>query len=635
MAVGFGRAIAAAVAGGLTGLGEAALRRDEKRAEDSKLVYASAVKEADRMREKREELIDASIAERKKVQALMLTNVDGKRLNEAEALAVVKRADALGIDNPEDVLEKYNITSGDQTTIVEVPGKTRKVEVETEGLIAEGRGRTIFGDDREVVSSKARDLLKATGRDLEFEMPAERRVAGVTFEPKPDPSKYKPSLVQVVNTDTKEVVQDVVQTISFDANNQPKIEYHTTDGSKFTPGENMVVTDNPSAYTKKDTPTGFQIGSYTILDPETEEPRAVEGRINPNTGIREILDDKTGKYVSAPATARWNGKTPTVTRQEEDPRFFEVYAGVKDSVFEGKGSKQFTDLTSEYLSQRGGVETLFKNYEILAPLALDRRNYSVLNRSIGSFVTGAQNEFAGISSVFMFETDENGQPKPTEFDGLGILSQLQENEAGLRGAQDAASKAKLMENLALQMAIADIIADGDPRPSDFDVRARMDQYRASSPKSFLRNSRSTIQRKMNALESKLATIKETGTYRELIANSQDSSMSDMEIRAYNRLKDIYTPPTTEGIELPTIMQDDFDPSQYTEDEYPEVPPISEITVPVSIPGLNIVSSRVEGSDVILQTLDTDGKEQSSKIDLDEALKRKYITEEIYNQYKGQ
>lgn len=635
MAVGFGRAIAAALAGGATGLGEAALRRDEKRDDMSKLVYASAVKESEKMREKRQELIDASMKERKAVRALMLESVNGKRLNEAEALAVVQRADALGIKEPLKVLQQYNVVSGDEAVIVEGPSETRKVEIETEGLIAEGRGRTIFGDDRKVVTSQAQDLLRATGRDLEFKMPADRMVAGVTFEPKPDPSKYKPSLVQVVNMDTKEVVQDVVQTISFDANNQPKIEYHTTDGAKFTPGENMMVTDNPSAYTKKDKPTGFEPGSYTVLDPETDEPLVVEGRYNVNLGIREVLDTDTGKFVPAPANARWNGATPTTTRVEEDPRFFEVHNEVKKSVFEGKGAKDFTQKSGEYTSQRAGVETLFANYEILAPLALDRRNYSFLNRSIGSFVTGTQNEFAGISSIFMFETDEEGNPVENEFDGFGILSQLQENEAGLRGAQDAASKAKLMENLALQMAIADIIADGDPRPSDFDVRARMDQYRAQSPESFLRNSRSTIQRKMNALNSKLASIKQTGTYKELVESSQDNRMSEMERAAYTKILNNYAPSTTEDLELPAIMRDDFDVSQYSTEKYPELPIETEEAFPISIPGLPIASSRIEGSNIVIQTLDEEGNEKSFKIDFDTALDKKYISQDVYNQYKGQ
>jgi hypothetical protein len=634
MAVGFGRAVAAALAGGLTGLGEAAVRRDEKRDEQSKLVYASAVKEADAIKERRQKLIDDSLAERKKVRALMLRSVNGERLTEPEALAAVQQADAMGIDDPAEILDKYNIVSEDTATIVESPSETRKVEVETEGLIAEGRGRTIFGDDRDAVTSQAQDLLRATGRDLEFEMPAEREVTGVTFELKPEKEDAKTSIVQVVNTDTKKVVQEVTQQISV-VDGVPKIEYFNADGSKFVPSENLVVTDKPTVYTKEDKPTGFQIGSFTILDPETEEPRAVEGRLNPNLGVREILDTDTGKYVPAPNNATWNGKTPTVTRQEDDPRYMEVYTDAKKSIFEGSGSKQFKDLTSEYLSQRAGVRTLFANYEILAPLALDRRNYSFLNRSIGSFVTGTQNEFAGISSIFAFNTDENGNPVETEFDGFGILSQLQENEVGLRAAQDAASKAKLMENLALQMAIADIIADGDPRPSDFDVRARMDQYRASSPESFLRNSRSTIQRKMNALEGKLTAIKETGTYREMLSLSQSSDMSDLESKAYKELLNTYAPPTTEEITLPAIAQDDFDASQYTDEAYPELPEESEMSVPVNIPDRSIISSRVEGSNIILSVLNEKGEEQSAKISLDEALKRNYITEEIYNQYKGQ
>lgn len=634
MSIGFGRAIASALGGTLEGLAESAVREDEKRDELSKVILAQRIKNREKALELSQEQTQALQDENESVTSLMTVQVNGKPMSRAEATRVYRTARDLKVD-PLKILEQYSIESEAGGKIVDVPSKKKTIADQTVAALAEEEGGLFAKGRAKDIDATANRLLRAAGYQEEIAVPQAPKVTGVTLKPKADPSKYKPTLVTAVNTATKEVVQDVVQVLGFDENNSPKIEYFTQGGQPFVPGENIVITDNPSAYTKKDEPTGFQIGSFTITDAESNEPRVVEGRLNPNTGIREILDDETGKYVAAPTSATWNGKTPTVTKEETDPRFSEVYSEVKKTVFEGKGSKAFSDLSGEYLSQRAGVRTLFENYEILAPLALDRRNYSVLNRTIGSFVTGAQNEFAGISSVFMFNADANGQPQPTEFDGLGVLSQLQASEEGLRGAQDAASKAKLMENLALQMAIADIIADGDPRPSDFDVRARMDSYRASSPESFLRTAKATIQRKLNALNGKLETIKETGTYKELVANSQDPAMSDFEKNAYNRLLNIYAPATTENIELPSFMSADFDASQYSPEVYPEAPAEEEMQVPINVPGVNIVRSRVDGSNIVVTTLDADGNEQTFSVDLDTAKEKNYITEGIYNQYKGQ
>jgi hypothetical protein len=614
----------------------------------SKLVYASAVKDSEKMREKRQELIDASMKERKAVRALMLESVNGKRLNEAEALAVVQRADALGIKEPLKVLEQYNVVSGDQAVIVEGPSETRKVEIETEGLIAEGRGRTIFGDDRKAVTSQAQDLLRATGRDLEFEMPADRMVADVTFERKAeeeDITRYKPEQMPLVNRKTGKVVDEVRVSYEYGANGELKTNITTIDGKplpkEYTDNPDLVPTKNPSHYAPKngDTGTGTEYGTFSFINPQTGETDTARGRFNVRTGLRQIWSIENNKHVDAPADYTWEGALPTKSEDvTEDPNEYAMLtAEAEESLKNNAGWPSFKKASGDYVTRRRGARQFADMADLMAPYAQDRENYSVLFTSLGALSSSLKTEAAGLSSLFPLKTDSNGNPIPTEIDARAATKRLEDESLSLvealdsgvlKAAEIANTRRKLMQNIAMRMAIAEIQADNESRPSDFDVKSRLEQYQATSPLRFAELIKTKSAEMQISLENDALAIQENPVYTTIIQRSQSNKYSPTMRDVYTDIAEQYAPVST-PIEGPKFLQDENALNQFSDEDVTKPTAEADIQVPLNVQG--ITKSSVVGNDIVY-TFTKDGKEMTRKMSLESAFEKGAITQSVYDQY---
>lgn len=162
-----GKAILSGLAGASRGGAKLALLEDEERRDMTKQVYATGVTMAEKYGEMREASNKEIREENEKVKALQNTVVNGQPLGSANARAVVRKANALGIKNPLEVLEQYEI-SGEATVEVQTPKTKRAVP---EGLdLEEGGGFFSKGRTKSAVSD-AEKLLRGSGIDLEYKIP--------------------------------------------------------------------------------------------------------------------------------------------------------------------------------------------------------------------------------------------------------------------------------------------------------------------------------------------------------------------------------------------------------------------------------------------------------------------------------
>lgn len=161
MAIGFGRAIAAALAGTTKGLAEAAEKEDEKRDELTKITLAQKIKNIEKAQELSRKRDEEIAAETEAVDALMGFKIQGQQVSRAQAT----RAYRMYGNNAPEILRQGLIQFEDTGFIEEVktPARMGAVE-ETEALIADGGG--LFGKGRgESVSRDLKNALSAMGYD--------------------------------------------------------------------------------------------------------------------------------------------------------------------------------------------------------------------------------------------------------------------------------------------------------------------------------------------------------------------------------------------------------------------------------------------------------------------------------------
>ena len=161
MAIGFGRAIAAALAGTTKGLAEAAEKEDEKRDELTKITLAQKIKNIEKAQELSRKRDEEIAAETEAVDALMGFKIQGQQVSRAQAT----RAYRMYGNNAPEILRQGLIQFEDTGFIEEVktPARMGAVE-ETEALIADGGG--LFGKGRgESVSRDLKNTLSAMGYD--------------------------------------------------------------------------------------------------------------------------------------------------------------------------------------------------------------------------------------------------------------------------------------------------------------------------------------------------------------------------------------------------------------------------------------------------------------------------------------
>lgn len=162
-----GKAILSGLAGAARGGAKLALLEDEERRDMTKQVYATGVTMAEKYGEMREASNKEIREENEKVKALQNTVVNGQPLGSANARAIVRKANALGIKNPLEVLAQYEI-SGEATVEVQTPKTKRAVP---EGLDLEEGGGFFSKGRTESAVSDAEKLLRGSGIDLEYKIP--------------------------------------------------------------------------------------------------------------------------------------------------------------------------------------------------------------------------------------------------------------------------------------------------------------------------------------------------------------------------------------------------------------------------------------------------------------------------------
>jgi len=144
-----GKAILSGLAGAARGGAKLALLEDEERRDMTKQVYATGVTMAEKYGEMREASEKEIREENEKVKALQNTVVNGQPMGSANARALVRKANALGIKDPLEVLEKYEM-SGEATVEIQTPKTKRTVP---EGLdLEEGGGFFSKGRTESAVS---------------------------------------------------------------------------------------------------------------------------------------------------------------------------------------------------------------------------------------------------------------------------------------------------------------------------------------------------------------------------------------------------------------------------------------------------------------------------------------------------
>lgn len=323
-----GKAILAGLAGAGRGAAKLALLEDEERRETSKMTYKTGVAMAEKFGELRQQSREEIIKENEAVNQLKNYVVDGQPLGAANARAVVRKAEVLGIDNPLDVLEQYSV-SGDAKVTVQAPTKKQVIpegldlEEGDSGIFARGRTKSVVED--------AEKLLTASGIDLEYTIPKRPEVdtSGMTFTKRVEEdfdtstkSMYlyqgdrPPRQVQTItyydkndpNRAPKTVIQDVLtgKPLEIDPTD-PNIQLLGTlkEGDGSDRGPVLVAT--------KDGFVDYKIGGVPQIGIRegnivyAQNPDGTKGEIIPNAIIVGARDVRSGQDVR---TIKENSKLP-------------------------------------------------------------------------------------------------------------------------------------------------------------------------------------------------------------------------------------------------------------------------------------------------------------------------------------
>jgi len=516
MSLGIGRAFGAALKGTLKGVYEGGIVPEDARREKYTTAALNAnVKKALKLEDERIKANKASREEIEQVKALEgMTNLQGKVLSEAERTKVVQTMKATGMDF-DDVMEGFEIVSDKDAKVT--PGKPviYKLGEVSAMEVEEGTGWFSAGRNQQISEDVAK-LLKMSGVDTEVSVPTPNTVEGVRLTPKQKDAKYE----------------------------------------------------------------GFDYGTFTIE--KDGQAIIVQGILNPELSPNEgrlYLDPETNSYKPVPPEGKWNGKTATKTITKMDASDFEV-----NQEYANNAIKQDTKLAVNSAKYNEGVasgQILMDGLDRLAKIALRDESYASLTSFFGNVSKGIKNEIAGFK--FVFQGDDVSEQEAYEADTLNIRNtdgtvnlgraskvmdaletQYNSIAGALSNAEDVASNRKLMEIMALRMAIAEIVVDGDARPSDFDVQSRMGAYLATSKKGFLKLANETIRATQSKLDARRKSLMISPAITLAVKDANNPEYTAQERAAAERFVSGYAPSFDRQIKLPSFTEEGFDTSQFVD-----------------------------------------------------------------------
>lgn len=256
-------------------------------------------------------------------------------------------------------------------------------------------------------------------------------------------------------------------------------------------------------------------GTFTWVD-EKGESQSSQGIYDFATGKRKIWDTNKGTYVDAPANSRFD-KASTTTQQA-----MSMTEALK--VASGLIKKEELTAMTEQVNAAKGYDMLKRSLEEIAPIAMDPNNYSLVSSFVGSFSTAVEREVAGVK--FILSGEGSTTKKDAEYwdAKMSTLDSAIESMSDVFDkSQDVSVKRELMEAMVLRLAIADVVASGDTRPSDMDIKLRMDTYRASKPEAFLLKAKQNLNVARNKYEAAAVSLKEVGGGAKVMQNALDNA----------------------------------------------------------------------------------------------------------------
>jgi len=216
------------------------------------------------------------------------------------------------------------------------------------------------------------------------------------------------------------------------------------------------------------------IGTFTIKGADGS-PIKVEGVVEKGGKGRRLMVGPDGSYIPAPADAVFNTKTQ---RTSTDPTVLGQQVELSKML-----TKEDRAAAESLANQVNGYETMTELMEQIAPLAMDRKNYSTIAGTIGSISTTVKNEIAGIT--LLSSEDEGADVEREEGYWQQASANLDRMLADAGDFEQISTNKQLIEALALRLTLADLQATGDTRPSDMDVKMRMNKiFGGSSPNSW-------------------------------------------------------------------------------------------------------------------------------------------------------
>jgi hypothetical protein len=529
MAIGIGKAILAGLTGAAQGAATLALAEDERRKEDTQLTFKAGLKAAETYQELRNESNKELNEELELVEIFKDTIVNGQPIGRAGATALVRGAKARGYDNPDEMLKDYTL-SGEGTLEIQTPTKISVIpegidlEKDDGGFFAKGRTKSVVSD--------VESLFKASNISTKFEIPQKPKVSGITFARKDGGQLYE----------------------------------------------------------------GFKYGAYEITD-AAGNSKVVQGILNPEldpTKGRLFLNLETNKYEPVPANAVWRGETARKQINiEEDPSQFEMNATA--SAMYLKSDKDLPKNSAEFRDQVAAGVTLIDGLDRMSKYALKEQNYSGLVSVLGSISRGVKNEIAGFS--FLFSNDNVSKADALEADSLNIrnpdgsvnnaralavIDSLDTRINNIESITDTAERIsrerELMETMALRLAIAEIVADGDARPSDFDVQSRLRNYLSNSGEAFIEKAKETIAKTKKTLATKRNVVSESPAIISARRNVEVKDLTDLERNATQHFLNMYAPTLESALPVPSFLQEGFDKSQVSTETVNPDQPIVEVVV---------------------------------------------------------
>ena len=524
MGLSLGRALGYALKGTATGFAKAAQAEDERRDKYTQVTLASSIKKAQANEKLRIEKEAEAMEEIEAVRDIMKFAPNDKPLTRAEATQVFKTAKNLGM-KAEDVIKNFKIASDQGAGIKYVEGSTKTALPDAKDMTFEDTGGLFAQGASESILNTTKELLKGTGYEDTIQMPKKSIVEGVTLTPL-DMDKYK----------------------------------------------------------------GFEYRTYTVTDADGTVRKGVPGLFNPEKGVegRILWDVEKNDYVQAPAKAVPEPKTTkTVTDEDITARYTAL---IPELI---KADKKFPNLLGAHSTKIEGAQTVMDGLDRMSEYALNDQNYSVLAGTIGSISRGVKNEIAGFT--FTFSGDQFSEQDSYDADTLklrkadgtvdvdratGILSSLEgelNRLSTLERAEGISRASQIMEIQALRLAVAELVTDGDARPSDFDVQSRIKGYLANSPTKFVE----LAEEKVAQLESQLAAsrnkIKVNPVYTSatsLITSKDADADSKQALQLY--VSGSIEPVLNQTITKPSFLTEGFDKKQLSDKPIDLEQPIIEV-----------------------------------------------------------